>query len=150
MLIVQPMATLTMGFHTPGESVDVLSDAATDAELGQAVSSAFAKSDALPIRADVNKSRPEQRASGLKTQREFMDGARHVYLTSEDGAVIAQPSRNESPRSPRGGFSFIDPPRSVDLGSDMDLGATVRQALADCTFATPVRPRRQTSDVLRR
>lgn len=145
-LLIQPLATLTIGFQTPGPTVEKLADTVSDEILGTAIRQALADSAELPLAHEVNKSAPEIRASGLRTQREFMDGARHVSVDVRDGVPVAVPSRNESPRRPRAGFSYIEPWHSTSAPSDELLGATVRRALADCTFATPVKRRASRAD----
>jgi hypothetical protein len=142
-LLIQPIATMKIGFQTPGRKVERLPDSVSDEVLGHAIRTGLADSAALAIVDEINRSRPEIRAAGLKTQREFVDGARYVSIEVRDGAIVATPSRNESPRKPRGGFAFISPSHASASGSDESIGAAARKALADCTFATPVRRRQK-------
>lgn len=142
-LLIQPMARVRIGFGTPSDIVEKLADSVADDDLGAVIRRALDESAALPIRDDINRSRPERRASGLRTQREFMNGTRLVAVAIEDGKIVIDPSRNESPRSPRSEFYWIKPRRTLEQPSDAELGAATRLALADCTFAAPKRHRQR-------
>jgi hypothetical protein len=137
MLLINPLVRAKIGFFTPSDTVHKLAEPVSDEGLGSAVRLALQESEAMPTRDAINRSRPARRASGLRTQREFMNGARLVDVLAEDHRIVVTPTRNESPRSPRSNFFAIEPKRTLDGPSDAELGMAVRSALADCTFAEP-------------
>jgi hypothetical protein len=143
MLLINPLVRVKPGFFTPTDAVHKLAEPVSDEELGSVVRLALQESEAMPTRDAINRSRAARRASGLRTQREFMNGARLVDVLVEDHRIVLIPNRNQSPRSARSEFFAIQPERTLDSPSDAELGAAVRSAFADCTFAEPRKRRAQ-------
>lgn len=135
--------TTRVGFGTPGDLVEVYPEPASETQLGEAVKRLLDASKALPIRLEFNRSRPERKAIGLKSDRAFDDGTRLVSAQVQDDEIVVIPSRNETPRRPRAGYAWATPDRRMPVTASAEIvGSTVREAFADCTFAPP--PRRRT------
>jgi hypothetical protein len=133
------------GFRQAAEPIITVALDASDRELGEAVLSVSAVHHGKVVESPM----PEgnfwpilARAAGMKRWSDFAPPTRCVGVLHDGPGFTLHPSRNETTRHPRSGWFWSQPQRQLDAPRPAELGAAIRAVMADCTFAPPIKHRK--------